>query len=47
MDAKAILESVEAIQNNFLGYRPGTGFESEPGPTADVRIARGVYWLES
>jgi hypothetical protein len=46
MDTKDVIEKLQAIQNSFIGYEPGTGFMSAPGPSSDVRIARAVYSIE-
>jgi hypothetical protein len=46
VDTTEIIAKLEDIQNGFLGYTPGAGFDITPGASADVRIARAVYWLE-
>jgi hypothetical protein len=46
MNVEETADRIEAIKNIFLGFEPGSGFDSAPGPRPEVRIARAVLWLD-
>lgn len=46
VNAKDIIDALQGIQNSFIGFEPGVGYSSLPGPSSDVRIARAVYLIE-